>query len=219
MYEEILKYIEDLPYYFELKSFLDEEYSKYIIYPKRENIFNAFKLIEENNIKVVIIGQDPYSNENQANGLAFSVNNGVSLPPSLRNIYKEIENEFNKKMDYSNGDLTYLAKQGVLLLNTILTVRAKTPLSHNNSLYKKLFLDIMKYLDSIDNNIVFMLWGNNAKAYKKYINNKKRLVIMTNHPSPLSANRGGWFNSGCFIKANEYLINSNIEPIDWLNTH
>ena len=122
-------------------------------------------------------------------------------------------------MDYSNGDLTYLASQGVLLLNTILTVREKEPLSHDNKIYKELFLCILKYLDSLENNIVFLLWGNNAKKYEKFITNKKRLVIATSHPSPLSANRCGWFNSSCFINTNKYLESNNIEPIHWENTN
>ena len=218
MYDKFFEYINKLPIYNELNSFLDDEYANYIIYPKREQIFNAFKLIK-GNIKVVIIGQDPYSNKNQANGLAFSVNKGVSLPPSLRNICKEIGNEFGINMNYSNGDLTYLASQGVLLLNTILTVREKEPLSHDNKIYKELFLCILKYLDSLENNIVFLLWGNNAKKYEKFITNKKRLVIATSHPSPLSANRSGWFNSSCFINTNKYLESNNIEPIHWENTN
>ena len=122
-------------------------------------------------------------------------------------------------MNYLNGDLTYLASQGVLLLNTILTVRDKKPLSHDNKIYKELFLCILKYLDSLENNIVFLLWGNNAKKYQKFITNKKRLVITTNHPSPLSANRSGRFNSSCFINTNKYLESNNIEPIHWENTN
>lgn len=217
-FNNLLLNLEKKGYLKELNNFLDEEYSKNVIYPKREDIFKAFTFFDESNLKVVIIGQDPYPNKDQANGLAFSVNKGIKLPPSLINIYKEIELESNCLMDFTNGDLTYLAKQGVLLLNPILTVKEKEPLSHKNKLYDLIFKEIMEYLDSIDNNIVFMLWGNKAQKYEKYIANKKRLVIKTNHPSPLSANRGGWFNSKCFYNANAYLTNNKITPICWVNS-
>lgn len=216
-FKNLFNTLKEKDYFKELNSFLDKEYSKYTIYPKKEEIFKAFSFFNEKDLKVVIIGQDPYPNKGQANGLAFSVNKGIKLPPSLINIYKEIEIEFNCVMDFNNGDLTYLAKQGVLLLNPILTVKEKEPLSHKNKLYDNLFKDIMKYLDSLDQNIVFLLWGNNAKKYDKLITNKKRLVIKTNHPSPLSANRGGWFNSNCFYNTNKYLENNNIKPIYWVN--
>ena len=216
-FKNLFNTLKEKDYFKELNSFLDKEYSKYTIYPKKEEIFKAFSFFNEKDLKVVIIGQDPYPNKDQANGLAFSVNKGIKLPPSLINIYKEIEIEFNCVMDFNNGDLTYLAKQGVLLLNPILTVKEKEPLSHKNKLYDNLFKDIMKYLDSLDQNIVFLLWGNNAKKYDKLITNKKRLVIKTNHPSPLSANRGGWFNSNCFYNTNKYLENNNILPIYWVN--
>lgn len=216
-FKNLFNTLKEKDYFKELNSFLDKEYSKYTIYPKKEEIFKAFSFFNEKDLKVVIIGQDPYPNKDQANGLAFSVNKGIKLPPSLINIYKEIEIEFNCVMDFNNGDLTYLAKQGVLLLNPILTVKEKEPLSHKNKLYDNLFKDIMKYLDSLDQNIVFLLWGNNAKKYDKLITNKKRLVIKTNHPSPLSANRGGWFNSNCFYNTNKYLENNNIKPIYWVN--
>lgn len=216
-FKNLFNTLKEKDYFKELNSFLDKEYSKYTIYPKKEEIFKAFSFFNEKDLKVVIIGQDPYPNKGQANGLAFSVNKGIKLPPSLINIYKEIEIEFNCVMDFNNGDLTYLAKQGVLLLNPILTVKEKEPLSHKNKLYDNLFKDIMKYLDSLDQNIVFLLWGNNAKKYDKLITNKKRLVIKTNHPSPLSANRGGWFNSNCFYNTNKYLENNNILPIYWVN--
>lgn len=217
-FNDLFLRLENKGYLKELNKFLDEEYSNNLIYPKREEIFKAFSFFDASNLKVVIIGQDPYPNKDQANGLAFSVNKGIKLPPSLVNIYKEIENESNCLMDFKNGDLSYLAKQGVLLLNPILTVKEKEPLSHKNKLYDSIFKEIMEYLDTLDTNIVFMLWGNNAKKYEKYISNKKRLVIKTNHPSPLSANRGGWFNSQCFKQANIYLSNNKISPICWVNT-
>lgn len=199
-----------------LHIFLNQEYTKHIIYPKRELIYNAFKLTDPKTIKVVIIGQDPYHEPNQAMGLCFSVPSGVALPPSLQNIYKEIENEYGIKMK-EDGDLTYLANQGCLLLNTILTVRAHQPLSHNKEEYKLFIADVLNYIDSLSQPIVFMLWGNNAKQYKQYIKNPNRLILTSVHPSPLSANRGGWFNNNHFKSANDYLLNNQIVPIKWQN--
>lgn len=208
-------------YYQELMKFIDKEYSENVCYPPKELIFNAFRLVDSNDIKVIIIGQDPYIHKGEAMGLAFSVNEGIKLPPSLRNIYKEIENEFNMPMDYGSGDLTYLAKQGVFLINPILTVREGKSLSHNNALYQELFKDLFEYIDAfLTQPLVIMLWGNKAKEYKKYITNKNKniLILESSHPSPLSANQGGWFNSGIFIKTNEYLEKNNIKKISWTNS-
>ncbi len=206
-------------YYFKsLNNFLENEYKKKTIYPPKENIFYAFDLTPLNEVKVVILGQDPYPNPNQAMGLAFSVPDGVTLPPSLRNIFKEIENEFNELRFSSSGDLTYLAKQGVLLLNPILTVEAHKPLSHKIKEYDYLFKDIMNLLNNLNQPIVFMLWGNNAKKYEKLLTNENHLVLKTSHPSPLSANQGGWFDSGVFLKCNQFLKSKGVEPIDWLNS-
>lgn len=217
-WNELFKIIKDKPYYIKLEKFLDNEYSLYTIYPKRDDIFNAFKFTDINNIKVVIIGQDPYHNKNEANGLAFSVNKNIKIPPSLNNIFKEIEIEYNSNIyDKYNGDLTYLAKQGVLLINPILTVRENKPLSHDNDIYKNLFIDILYYLNNINKPLVFMLWGNKAKKYKKYLSNKNHFIIETCHPSPLSAYKGHWFNSNMFRKCNEFLKINNLEEIDWLN--
>lgn len=199
-----------------LKVFLDEEYKNKTIFPKRENMFKAFEETPLNKVKVVILGQDPYHEVNQAMGLAFSVKNGVSLPPSLQNIYKEIGNEYGQNLMNKSGDLTYLAKQGVLLLNPILSVEEGRALSHKCIEYDLFFEDIMKCLDKNINPIVFLLWGNNAKSYKKYIKNPNHLVLESVHPSPLSANRGGWFNNNHFRKANEFLKNHNIKEIDWI---
>lgn len=215
-WSEIFDYINKKDYAIKLHDFLISERNKYFIYPSKEDMFNAFKLTPYENIKVVIFGQDPYHNKGQAMGLAFSVPPNIPLPPSLRNIYKEIEIEFNNKFKNTDGDLSYLAKQGVLLLNPILTVRESTPLSHDNELYKQFTLDIIKAIEENNNPIVYLLWGNKAKIYEKYITNKNHLVIKTNHPSPLSANRGGWFNSNCFINANKFLIEHNVTPINWL---
>jgi uracil-DNA glycosylase len=216
-WKEIFTCIKQKPYYASLNKFLDEEYKTKTIYPPREDIFNAFKLTSTENLKVVILGQDPYSNPGQAMGLSFSVQDYVTLPPSLRNIYKEMESEFDFKMDYSSGNLTYLAKQGVLLLNPILTVEAHKPLSHKCKDYNAMFLDIISELNNMDKPIVFLLWGGNAKRYAPLLTNDKHLVIMTAHPSPLSANQGGWFGSKCFIKTNKFLKDNNVEPINWQN--
>ncbi len=215
-WSEIFDYINKKDYAIKLHDFLILERNKYVIYPSKEDMFNAFKLTPYENIKVVIFGQDPYHNKGQAMGLAFSVPTNTPLPPSLRNIYKEIEIEFNNKFKNTDGDLSYLAKQGVLLLNPILSVREYTPLSHDNELYKHFTLDIIKAIEENNNPIVYLLWGNKAKIYEKYITNKNHLVIKTNHPSPLSANRGGWFNSNCFINTNKFLIEHNVTPINWL---
>ena len=216
--EQFFNSIKSKDYIKTLKTFLDHEYKHKIIYPSRKNIFNAFKLTSVDNIKVVIFGQDPYPNPNQAMGLAFSVNKGILVPPSLKNIYREIEIEFNKRCNTQNGDLTYLAKQGVLLLNSILTVEKARPLSHNIKEYELFFLDVLNYLNGLDQPIVFMLWGSKAKAYERYIKtNDNRLILKANHPSPLSANQGGWFNTNIFKDCNSYLESKNITPINWIN--
>ena len=210
--------IKNKEYFKNLNNFLDEEYKNRIIYPPRDEIYNAFKLCSLSSLKVVIIGQDPYFNKNQAMGLAFSVKEGVKLPPSLENIYKEIEIEFNSIMNYQSGDLTYLSKQGVFLINPILTVIEGKPLSHNIKEYQLFFKDLMMFIDKIDKPIVFILWGNKAKSYEKYILNKNRLIIKTTHPSPLGANKGGFFNTDMFKKTNEYLKKHGINEIIWGNT-
>ena len=205
-------------YFKELMDFIDNEYKNNVCYPPRDKIFEAFKLTSLNNLKVVIFGQDPYFNKGEANGLAFSVNQGIKLPPSLKNIFKEINIEYNKNINDipTTGDLSYLALQGVLLLNTYLTVKEKSPLSHKNKLYDYLMKDLLEFISSIDKPIVFLLWGNNSKKLKKYLTNPKHLIIETTHPSPLGANKGGWFNSNQFIKCNEYLKSNNIKEINWI---
>lgn len=209
--------VENKPYFKSLKLFLDEEYSNHVIYPPREKIFNAFSLTSPNSIKVVLIGQDPYHEPNQAMGLSFSVPRGTKLPPSLINIYKEIENDLGVSMDFSNGDLTYLAKQGVLLLNSYLTVREGEPLSHKNAYYSNFSKDVYEYIDSLPQPIVFILWGSFAISFSKFIHNPNRLILKSGHPSPLSANRGLFFNNHHFSKTNDYLISHGLSPIDWEN--
>lgn len=199
-----------------LHEFLNEEYKTQTIYPPRRLMFNAFNLTDVKDLKVVIIGQDPYHNPGQAMGLSFSVPSGTKLPPSLVNIYKEIENDLGIKMR-EDGDLTYLAKQGVLLINAYLSVRENQPLSHHRIEYDLFMEDLMKYIDSLNQPIVFMLWGNFARKYEKFVANPERLILKSVHPSPLGANHGGWFNLHQFSRCNQYLEAHNIKPIDWQN--
>ena len=202
-------------YFRKLEEFLDNEYKNKVIYPPRDLVFNAFSLCPLDKIKVVIIGQDPYHEPGQAMGLSFSVPSTCKVPPSLKNIYKEIEDDCNEIFFNKDGDLTYLANQGVLLLNSILTVEQGKPLSHNIKEYDELYHNILKELDELDYPFVFMLWGGNAKKQCVYLKNPKHLVLCANHPSPLSANRGGFFGCKHFSKANQFLIQNGIEPIIW----
>ena len=202
-------------YFRKLEEFLDNEYKNKVIYPPRDLVFNAFSLCPLDKIKVVIIGQDPYHEPEQAMGLSFSVPSTCKVPPSLKNIYKEIEDDCNEIFFNKDGDLTYLANQGVLLLNSILTVEQGKPLSHNIKEYDELYHNILKELDELDYPLVFMLWGGNAKKQSVYLKNPKHLVLCANHPSPLSANRGGFFGCKHFSKANQFLIQNGIEPIIW----
>ena len=202
-------------YFRKLEEFLDNEYKNKVIYPPRDLVFNAFSLCPLDKIKVVIIGQDPYHEPGQAMGLSFSVPSTCKVPPSLKNIYKEIEDDCNEIFFNKDGDLTYLANQGVLLLNSILTVEQGKPLSHNIKEYDELYHNILKELDELDYPFVFMLWGGNAKKQSVYLKNPKHLVLCANHPSPLSANRGGFFGCKHFLKANQFLIQNGIEPIIW----
>lgn len=204
--------------YFEnMLSFIEKAYQKTTVYPKHEDIFKAFKLVKPYDVKVVILGQDPYHQPGQAMGLAFSVPTGVKPPPSLVNIFKEIENDSLGPIDFANGDLSYLAKQGVLLLNTILTVEMGKPLSHNISEYHSFVSKVFEYLSSLNQPIVYLLWGNNAHTFASYITGKKALIIQTTHPSPLSANRGGFFHLHQFSRTNQYLMNHGLTPIKWNN--
>lgn len=216
-WNELFNQIKEEPYSLYLNHFLDEEYASQTIYPKRENMFNAFRYTPLEKVKVVIMGQDPYHEPGQAMGLSFSVPNGVKVPPSLVNIYREIQLEYGCEMDYSSGDLTYLAKQGVLLLNSILTVRAHQAMSHNIKQYQEFLSDVLKVLDAQDRPIVFLLWGGPARKLKGSIHNQNHLIIEGVHPSPLSANRGGWFYNNHFKKCNEFLKDHNIEEINWCN--
>lgn len=216
-WEELFEKIKEKDYAKKINTILNQEYATHTIFPPRNMMFNAFKYTPLKKVKVVIIGQDPYHEDHQAMGLSFSVPKGVALPPSLINIFKEIENNFGYKMNYSNGDLTYLAKQGVLLLNTILTVRKSIPLSHQKIGYDLFVQDILKAIDEQNQPIVFLLWGNYARGLKKYLHNPNHLILESTHPSPLSANRGGFFNQNHFLKTNNYLVSHKLTPINWQN--
>lgn len=190
-----------------------EEYDIKTIYPPKDYIFNALKLTNYENTKVVIVGQDPYHGENQAHGLSFSVQKGIKLPPSLQNIYKELESDLGIKPRL-DGDLTGWAKQGVLLLNAVLTVEKDKAGSHRNWGWELLTDYIIKVLNKKDSPIVFILWGNFAKEKAKLITNPKHFIIISPHPSPFSA-YSGFFGSNPFSKTNNYLAKNNLTPIDW----
>ena len=215
-WNEVFVQIKSKEYAIRLNKFLDEEYQNYKIYPPREKMFNAFKLTPLEEVKVVIFGQDPYHEEGQAMGLSFSVPDNIKTPPSLINIYKEIEMEYGVQFKNRGGDLTYLAKQGVLLLNTILSVREAMPLSHNIKEYNLFMQDIISVLNDLNQPIVFLLWGGNAKGLAKYLTNKNHLILTATHPSPLGANHGGWFNCNHFRLTNEFLVKNGLKPINWL---
>jgi uracil-DNA glycosylase len=196
----------------EILNNVNKIYCEKDIYPQKENIFKALNITSFKNVKVVIIGQDPYHGDGEANGLAFSLNENVKITPSLRNIFKELENDLNIKR--TSKDLSGWAKQGVLLLNTILTVEKDKPLSHKDLGWEKITDYLIKYISDNKENVVFILWGNYAKAKKKIIDENKHLIIESNHPSPLSASKG-FFGSKPFSKTNNYLIKNNQSVIDW----
>lgn len=215
-WNEFFKQIESKPYCGTLHDFLDKEYSSHECYPPRELLFNAFKLTPLSNVKVVIVGQDPYHEPYQAMGLSFSVPKGVRVPPSLINIYKEIQQEYGVSMDMTSGDLTYLAKQGVLLLNSILSVRAHEALSHNIKEYQLFLSDVLETLDHQRHPIVFLLWGGPARKLKAYLHNPTHKILECIHPSPLAVNHGGWFGNNHFKLANEFLVENGLKPINWI---
>ncbi len=216
-WNEFFKEVKTKEYSKTLHDFLDDEYSHHVCYPPRNLIYNAFEHTPLDKVKVVIVGQDPYHEPGQAMGMAFSVPENIVVPPSLINIYKEIQNEYSCDMDFNSGDLTYLADQGVLLLNAILSVRAHLPLSHNREEYKQFLEDVLSELNQSDQPIVFLLWGGFARKLKTQLNNPHHLVLESVHPSPLSANRGGWFGNNHFKKTNEFLVANGLTPIEWSN--
>ena len=201
------------PYFQDLLQKVDEEYSKYKIYPPREKIFSALKFCDYKDIKVVLLGQDPYHGYGQAHGLCFSVMPGVQMPPSLKNIFKELKSDLNVDMP-NHGCLSSWAKQGVLLLNTVLTVREGQPNSHAQYGWQQFTDEIIKKINNLDKPVVFLLWGANAKSKMKYITNDKHLVLYSAHPSPLSA-YNGFFGNKHFSKTNDFLVANGREPINW----
>ena len=216
-WNEFFKKLQNEEFCLKLNDFLNKEYRDYTCYPPRELLFNAFRLTPLDKVKVVIVGQDPYHEPGQAIGLSFSVPEGIKVPPSLVNIYKEIAQEYNAKMNFSSGDLTYLAKQGVLLLNSILSVRAHQAMSHNTEEYKMFLASVLEVLDKQTTPIVFLLWGGPARKLKGYLHNPLHLILECIHPSPLAANHGGWFGNNHFKKANRYLREHGLDEINWLN--
>lgn len=189
------------------------EYDKKTIYPPKDYIFNALKLTSYKDTKVVIVGQDPYHGEHQAHGLSFSVQKGVKLPPSLQNIYKELESDLGIS-PRTDGDLTGWAKQGVLMLNAVLTVEKDKAASHRNLGWEPMTDYIIKLLNKKDEPVVFILWGNFAKEKAKLITNPNHYIIISPHPSPFSA-YSGFFGSKPFSKTNDFLISKKMQPIDW----
>lgn len=200
-------------YYVDLYQFVEAEYSNHLVFPSADDIFNAFHFTPLKEVKVVIIGQDPYHNENQAHGLCFSVKPEVKVPPSLVNIYKELESDLGCKIP-NNGYLTKWAKQGVLMLNTVLTVRAHQANSHQGKGWEQFTDSVIEAVNGQDRPIVYILWGAPAQRKKKMLNNKKHLILEAPHPSPLSSYRG-FFGSKPFSKTNDFLIKNDLEPIDW----
>jgi uracil-DNA glycosylase len=202
------------PYFKDLTSFVKDEYSKHQCFPPGKQIFAAFDWCPFDNLKVVIIGQDPYHGVGQANGLCFSVNDGIAHPPSLINIFKEIESDLETPYPTS-GNLERWAKQGVLLLNATLTVRAHNAGSHQKRGWETFTDAVIQSISDKKENIVFLLWGGFAKQKKKLIDTSKHHVLTTGHPSPLSANRGYWFGNKSFSKTNSQLEQVGLEPIVW----
>lgn len=211
-WDEILNEEINKDYFKKLLEQVNELYETKIIYPPKKDVFNAFKLSYKD-VKVVILGQDPYHGEGEAHGFAFSTLN-KKLPPSLQNIYKELDSDLGIKKDFSTGNLFDWVKQGVMLLNTGLTVEKDKPNSHKNLGWHQFTDAVIEKLNEREDPIVFILWGNNAKEKKKFITNDRHLIIESAHPSPFSA-RNGFFGSKPFSKTNEFLIKNKKSPIKW----
>ena len=208
----ILKDEYEKEYFKNLLNYINEEYNNKTVYPLKENIFKALEYTDYNDIKVVILGQDPYHGEGEAQGLSFSIPNDIKITPSLRNIFKELKNDLN--IERTNTDLTDWSKQGILLLNAILTVCKDTPLSHKDKGWEIFTDEIIKKINEREDPVIFILWGNYARSKKKLITNKNHYIIESAHPSPLSASRG-FFDSKPFSKTNNILISINKESIRW----
>lgn len=202
------------PYFQHLIEFVKSEYKTHVCYPKGSQIFAAFDHCHFNQVKVVIIGQDPYHGPNQANGLCFSVNDGISFPPSLYNIFREIETDLNKPMP-KTGNLERWADQGVLLLNATLTVRQGEAGSHQKKGWETFTDAVIQKVSDEKQNVVFLLWGGFAQKKGTMIDGSKHLILNSGHPSPLSANRGFWFGNKHFSKTNEYLKSLGKKEIEW----
>lgn len=202
------------PYFEHLISFVKAEYKSHVCYPKGSQIFNAFEHCHFDDVKVVIIGQDPYHGPNQANGLCFSVNEGIPFPPSLQNIFKEIETELNQPQP-KTGNLERWADQGVLLLNATLTVRQGEAGSHQKKGWETFTDAVIKKVSEEKENVIFLLWGGFAQKKGTMIDGGKHLILNSGHPSPLSANRGFWFGNNHFLKANDYLKSLGKKEISW----
>lgn len=215
-WEQFIEREQDKEYYKELMTFIDKEYQNKVVFPKQKNIFKAFELSQFNDVKVIILGQDPYHDVHQAHGLAFSVNKDVKIPPSLRNIYKELYSDIGL-LPPSHGDLTKWATQGVLLLNTVLTVEAHQANSHKGKGWEIFTDNVIKELNQDDSPKVFVLWGNHSIKKENLINNSNHLVIKSSHPSPLSA-RHSFFGSKVFSRINAFLRENKIEEIDYTLT-
>ena len=203
------------PYFIQLMENVVDEYEKNICFPPKELIFNAFNLCSFNDLKVVIIGQDPYHGTGEANGLCFSVNDNVKIPPSLRNIFAEINSDLERIMLPTSGNLEHWAKQGVLLLNATLTVREDEANSHKHLDWQKFTDAVIQTISNEKEHVVFLLWGGFAQKKIKFIDESKHFVLQSGHPSPLSANRGFWFGNKHFSKTNNYLISNNLNTINW----
>lgn len=212
-WDEVLQDEYGKEYMERLRYKLKDEYENYQVYPKPSDIFNSLKYVDYDDLRVVIIGQDPYHGPNQAHGFSFSVLPGNKIPPSLLNIYKELQAELGLYIP-NNGYLIKWAKQGVLLLNRSLTVRSSEPNSHSNIGWERFTERIIQEINKIDRPIVFMLWGNNAKELSQHLDNPRHLILKSSHPSPFSANRG-FFGCGHFARTNEFLRSKSLEEIDW----
>lgn len=212
-WDNLLKSEYTKEYFLNLEKFVSNEYKTKTIYPKMSEIFKAFQETPYDKVKVVIIGQDPYHGENEAEGLSFSVKKGIAKPPSLMNIFTELRDDLGYKIP-NNGSLEPWAKEGVLLLNSTLTVVKDTPKSHSNKGWEIFTDEVIKIINKKTTPVVFILWGSDARSKKVLITNKIHYIIESPHPSPLSAYRG-FFGSKPFSKANNFLIKNNIEPVNW----
>ena len=202
------------PYFAQLTDFVRHEYATQTCYPPGKLIFNAFNICPFDKVKVVIIGQDPYHEPGQAQGLSFSVAPGVPFPPSLQNIFKEIQLDLGKPIP-PTGDLTRWAEQGVLLLNATLTVRAHQAASHQRRGWETFTDAAIRAISSGKDHVVFILWGGYARSKASFIDRSKHLILESVHPSPLSANRGGWFGNHHFSRCNQWLVEHGEQPIEW----